>query len=163
MAATKTKSDANDEKLITKNRRATFDYAIEDTYEGGLVLVGSEVKSMRAGKVELVDAYASVDNGELWLKQMYIAPFEQAKAFPHEPRRSRKVLLHAHEIKRIDQAIAREGYTLVPLRLYFLRGRVKVALGLAKGKKAHDKRADIAKKTAEREAKAAIGRARKGG
>jgi len=163
MASAKTKSEANEEKLITKNRRATFDYAIEDTYEGGLVLVGSEVKSMRAGKVELVDAYASVDNGELWLKQMYIAPFEQAKAFPHEPRRSRKVLLHAHEIKRIDQAIAREGYTLVPLRLYFLRGRVKVALGLAKGKKAHDKRADIAKKTADREAKAAIGRARKGG
>ncbi len=154
--------DPKGEKLITKNRRATFDYTIDEVYEGGLVLVGSEVKSMRAGKVELVDSYASVDRGEMWLKQMYVAPFEQAKAFPHEPRRARKVLLHEHEIKRIDQALSREGFTLVPLRLYFSKGRVKVELGLGKGKKVHDKRADIAKKTADREAKAAIGRGRKG-
>lgn len=149
------------EKIIVQNRRATFDYAVEDRYEGGLVLVGSEVKSMRAGKVELVDAYATVENGELWLKQMYIAPFEQASAFPHEPRRPRKVLVKASEIARIDRAVSRDGMTLVPLRLYFRRGRVKVELGLAKGKKTHDKRADIAAKTADREAKAAMGRARK--
>ena len=153
---------ASDEtRDIVRNRRATFDYAIEEKIEGGLVLVGSEVKSMRAGKCELVDAYASVENGELWLKQMYIAPFEQANAFPHEPRRARKVLVHASEIAHIEKAIAREGYTLVPLRLYFKRGRVKVELGLAKGKKVHDKRADIAKKTADREAREAMGRARK--
>ena len=154
-------SDDAIEKIIVHNRRATFDYTIDDRFEGGLVLVGSEVKSMRAGKVELVDAYAAVEGGELWLKQMYIAPFEQAKSFPHEPRRSRKVLVKRSEIGRIDRAVSREGMTVVPLRLYFRRGRVKVELGLAKGKKTHDKRADIKAKTADREAKAAMGRGRK--
>jgi SsrA-binding protein len=148
------------EKIIVHNRRATFDYAVEEKFEGGLVLVGSEVKSVRNGGVELVDAFATVERGELWLKQMYIAPFEKA-AFPHEPRRSRKVLVHASEIARMDRAVSREGYTLIPLRLYWKRGRVKVELGLAKGKKTHDKRADIAKKTADREAREAMGRARK--
>jgi SsrA-binding protein len=157
----KSASDDVIEKIIVLNRRATFDYMVEDRFEGGLVLVGSEVKSMRAGKVELVDAYATVERGELWLKQMYIAPFEQAKAFPHEPRRSRKVLVHASEIARIDRAVSRDGMTLVPLRLYWKRGHVKVELGLAKGKKTHDKRADIAAKTADREARAAMGRTRK--
>ncbi len=161
-----TKGDANgkkdDEKLIVKNRRATFDFTVEDRFEGGLVLVGSEVKSMRAGKVDIVDAFASVDHGEMWLKQLYVAPFEQAKAFPHEPRRARKVLLHAPEIAQIDKAIARGGYTLIPLRLYFKNGRIKVELGLAKGKKTHDKRHEIATKTADRETRAAIGRGRKG-
>ncbi len=150
------------EPLIVKNRRAGFDYAIDEKYEGGLVLVGSEVKSMRAGKVDLVDAYASVDNGECWLKQMYVAPFEGAKAFPHEPRRARKVLLHANEIAQINEAIMRGGFTVVPLRLYFKKGRVKVELGVAKGKKTHDKRQEIATKTAAREAQAAIGRGRRG-
>jgi SsrA-binding protein len=150
------------EQLIVKNRRAFFDYAIEDQYEGGLVLVGSEVKSMRAGRVDVVDAFASVDHGEMWLKQLYVAPFEQAKAFPHEPRRSRKVLLHAREIAAIDKAVARGGYTLIPLRLYWKHGRVKVELGLAKGKKTHDKRREIAKKTDDRETRAAIGRRGKG-
>ena len=150
------------EKLIVKNRRATFDYAIDDKYEGGLVLSGSEVKSMRDGKVDLVDSYAAVDHGECWLKQMYVAPFEGAKAFPHEPRRARKVLLHKHEIEKIDEEISRGGFTVIPLRLYFKDGRVKVELGVAKGKKTHDKRQDIARKTAEREAKAAIGRGRRG-
>lgn len=150
------------EVLVVKNRRATFDYAVEERFEGGLVLVGSEVKSIRAGKTELVDAYGQVERGELWLKQMYVAPFEQATVFGHEPRRSRKVLLHKREIERIDQAVSREGYTLIPLRLYFKDGKLKVELGLARGKKTHDKRADIAKKTAEREARAAMGRARKG-
>jgi len=139
--AKKASSDDAIEKIIVQNRRAAFDYAIDDRFEGGIVLVGSEVKSMRAGKVELVDAYAAVEGGELWLKQMYIAPFEQASAFPHEPRRARKLLVKAS--------------------LYFRRGRVKVELGLAKGKKTHDKRADIAAKTADREARAAMGRARK--
>ena len=144
------------EKLIVKNRRAFFDYAVGDRYEGGLVLVGSEVKSMRAGKVDLVDAYAAEESGEVWLKQMYVAPFEQAKAFPHEPRRPRKVLLHDHEIERIHDASARGGYTIIPLRLYFKDGRVKVELGVGKGKKHYDKRADMAKRTADREARAAM-------
>lgn len=149
------------QKVIVTNRRATFDYAVEEKIEGGLVLVGSEVKSLRDGKVELVDAFAAVENGELWLKQMYIAPFERAVAFPHEPRRPRKVLVRKHEIDRIDKAVMREGMTVVPLRLYFRRGHVKVELGLAKGKKTHDKRADIKKKDADREARAVMGRARK--
>lgn len=157
-ATTKAKDD---EKNIVQNRRALFEYHIEEKYEGGLVLVGSEVKSLRAGKVELVDAYATVEHGELWLKQMYIAPFEQAAAFPHDPRRTRKVLVHAHEIAKIDRGIMREGMTLVPLRLYFKKGRVKVELALVKGKKIHDKRADIARKTADREARAEIDRVRK--
>jgi SsrA-binding protein len=163
MGAPVKKNAAEDaiEKIIVHNRRAQFDYIIEERFEGGLVLVGSEVKSMRAGKVELVDAYAVVERGELWLKQMYVAPFEQASAFPHEPRRARKVLVHASEIAKMDRAVARDGMTLVPLRLYFKRGRAKVELGLAKGKKKHDKRADIAKKTADREARAVMGRARK--
>jgi len=157
-----TKDRDESEKLIVKNRRAFFDYTIEEQYEGGLMLVGSEVKSMRAGKVDIVDSFASVDRDEMWLKQLYVAPFEQAKAFPHEPRRSRKVLLHKREIAEIEKAVARGGYTLIPLRLYFKRGRVKVELGLAKGKKTHDKRAEIAKKTDERETRAAINRRGKG-
>ena len=163
MAATKTtKKKTDGEQLIVKNRRATFDYAIDEKYEGGLVLVGSEVKSMRLGTVDIVDAYASVDSGECWLKQLYVAPFEGARSFPHEPRRARKVLLHKREIAQLDEQISRGGFTVIPLRLYFKEGRVKVELGVAKGKKTHDKRHDIAKKTADREARAAIGRGRKG-
>ena len=154
-------TEKEDEKLIVKNRRAFFDYDVEEQYEGGLVLVGSEVKSMRAGTVDIVDSFASVDNGEMWLKQLYVAPFAQAKAFPHEPRRARKVLLHAREIVTIEKAIKRGGYTLIPIRLYFKKGRVKVELALAKGKKTVDKRATIRKKTADKEARAEIGRARK--
>lgn len=162
MAHAPKKAEAEAEKLIVKNRRAFFDYAVEDRFEGGLVLVGSEVKSMRAGKVDIVDAFAAVERGEMWLKQLYVAPFEMAKAFPHEPRRPRKVLLHGREIEQMNKAMQRGGYTVIPIRLYFKRGRVKVELGLAKGKKVHDKRADIAAKTANREARAAMGRQRKG-
>jgi SsrA-binding protein len=163
VSAAKEKNGREGEKLIVKNRRAFFDYTIEETYEGGLVLVGSEVKSIRAGKVDMVDAFASVDNGEMWLKQLYVAPFEQARSFPHEPRRSRKVLLHAREIEQVGKAVARGGYTLIPLRLYWKKGNVKVELGLAKGKKTHDKRAALAEKDASREARAAMGRHMKAG
>ncbi|MBV9945618.1 MAG: SsrA-binding protein SmpB [Myxococcales bacterium] len=143
------------EPLIAKNRRAFFDYDIADRYEAGVVLAGSEVKSMRAGKVDVTDAYVAVEGGEAWLKQLYVAPFEQAKAFPHEPRRARKLLLHGSEIEAIGKSLGREGFTAVPLRLYFKAGRVKVEIGLGKGKKTYDKRADIAKRDAEREARAA--------
>jgi SsrA-binding protein len=144
------------EPLIVKNRRAFFDYDIEERYEAGLALVGSEVKSMRAGKVDVSDAYVSVEGQQAWLKQMFVAPFEQANAFPHEPRRARKLLLHAREIVEIHQALARGGYTAVPIRLYFKSGRVKVEIGVGKGKKTFDKRAHIAKRDAEREARAAV-------
>jgi SsrA-binding protein len=143
------------EPTIVKNRRAFFDYDIEERYEAGLALVGSEVKSMRAGKVDVSDAYINVERGEAWLKQMFVAPFEQANAFPHEPRRARKLLLHAREIGEIHQALARGGATAVPIKLYFKGGRVKVEIGVGKGKKKYDKRADIAKRDAEREARAA--------
>src|SRR5579863_10709349 len=103
----------------------------EERFEAGIALVGSEVKSMRSGKVDISDAYVSIDRGEAWLRQMFIAPFEQANAFPHEPRRARKLLLHAREIAEIDKAVARGGYAVVPLRLYFKQGRVKVELAKA--------------------------------
>lgn len=144
------------EPLIVKNRRAFFDYDIEQRYHAGLVLGGSEVKSMRAGKVDVSDAYVSVDRGEAWLKQMFIAPFEQASAFPHETRRARKLLLHAREIEELHESLARGGYTAVPTRLYFKEGRVKVEIGVGKGKKAYDKRAAIAKRDAERDARVDI-------
>jgi SsrA-binding protein len=140
------------EELIVKNRGALYDYEIEERFEAGIALVGSEVKSMRSGKVDLSDAYVAVDRGQAWLRQMFIAPFEQASAFPHEPRRARKLLLHVREIAEIDKAVARGGYAVVPLRLYFKRGRVKVELAKALGRKKYDKRAHIAKRDAEREA-----------
>jgi SsrA-binding protein len=147
---------SKDEPIIVKNRRAHFDYDIEERYEAGMVLTGSEVKSMRGGKVDVVDAYVQVDRGEAWLKQLFVAPFEQASAFPHEPRRARKLLLHAREIEALHQALGRGGYTVVPIRLYFKGGRVKVELGVGKGKKTYDKRADIAKRDADREARVAV-------
>jgi SsrA-binding protein len=143
------------EALIVKNRRATFDYDIQERYEAGIALLGSEVKSMRAGKVDTSDAYVAVERGEAWLKQMYVAPFEQASSFPHETRRARKLLLHAREILEIHQALTRGGYTAVPLRLFFKEGRVKVEIGVGKGRKTYDKRAHIAERDAERETRAA--------
>jgi SsrA-binding protein len=149
------------DKFIVKNRRATFDYDIGNRYEAGVSLVGSEVKSMRAGKVDVTDAYVAIERGQAWLKQLFIAPFEQASAFPHEPRRSRKLLLHAREIEEIHRALSREGATAVPLKLYFKDGRVKVEIGVGRGKKSFDKRADIAKKDAERETRQVARQARR--
>jgi SsrA-binding protein len=143
------------DQLIVKNRRARFDYDIQDKYEAGIALFGSEVKSMRAGKVDVTDAYVVVEGGQAWLKQMFVAPFDQANAFPHETRRPRKLLLHAREIEQIHQALARGGFTGVPLSLYFKQGRVKVDVGIGKGKKHFDKRADIAKRDAERDVRVA--------
>lgn len=144
------------DSLIIKNRRATFDYEIEERYEAGISLVGSEVKSLRASKCDVTDAYVAVEGGTAWLKQMFIAPFEQASAFPHEPRRARRLLMHGREIKELDERLSRDGATAIPMRLYFKEGRVKVEVGVGRGKKHFDKRADIAKKDADREARAAI-------
>lgn len=149
------KPEKKSEKLVVKNRRAHFDYELQDRFEAGLVLTGSEVKSMRDGRVDVSDAYAVVERGEAWIKQMFVAPFEQA-AFQHEPRRARKLLLHAGEIAEIDRALAQGGLTAVPLRVYFKDGRAKVEIAIAKGKKRYDKRRDIAERDAEREARAAI-------
>jgi SsrA-binding protein len=149
------------QKFIAQNRAATFHYVISERYEAGIVLRGSEVKSLRDGGAHLTEAYASVENGEVWLRQLHIASFFAARAFPHAERGARKLLLHAKEIRHLERAVLREGYTLVPLNLYFKEGRVKVTLGLARGKKAHDKRAAIAARTETREALEAI-RARRG-
>jgi SsrA-binding protein len=138
-------------RFIAQNRAATFHYDIHERYEAGIVLRGSEVKSLRDGGVHLTDAYASIDHGEVWLRQMHIASFFAARAFPHVERGSRKLLLHAKEIRHLERAVLREGYTLVPLNLYFKEGRVKVTLGLGRGKKAHDKRATLAEKAARRD------------
>jgi SsrA-binding protein len=150
------------EKFIAQNRAATFHYEISERYEAGIVLRGSEVKSLREGRAHLTEAYAAIENGEVWLRQMHIASFFAARAFPHVERGARKLLLHAKEIRHLERALLREGYTLVPLNLYFKDGRVKVTLGLGRGKKEHDKRAVIAARTEEREAVEAI-RARRDG
>ncbi len=150
------------QRFIAQNRAATFHYEIAERFEAGIVLRGSEVKSLRDGRVQLTEAYAVVENGEVWLKQMHIASFFAARAFPHVERGERKLLLHAKEIRHLERAVLREGYTLVPLNLYFKEGRVKVTLGLARGKKAHDKRAAIAERTETREALELIRAQRRG-
>lgn len=128
-------------KLIAENRRARFDYHVEDTLEVGIILLGSEVKSLRQGGSNIAESYASVEQGELWLINSYIAPYAQARMFPHEERRRRKLLVSKRELSRLWNATAREGMTIVPLRLYFdARGMVKLLVGVAKGKKAADKR-----------------------
>lgn len=140
------------QKLIAQNRAASFHYDIKERYEAGIVLKGSEVKSLRDGRVDLSDAYASIERGEVWLRQMHIASFFAARAFPHAERGIRKLLLHAKEIDHLTRVVVREGFTLVPLDLHFKDGRIKVTLGVARGKKEHDKRATIAARTEAREA-----------
>ena len=140
MAQKKKKSDPNN-KTIAENRKARYNYAIEDTLECGIVLEGSEVKSMRLGQTNIAESYATVEDGELWLVNAYIAPYEQAKTFGHLERRRRKLLASRREISKLWQGIGREGMTLVPLKMYFNdKGRAKLLIGIAKGKKQADKR-----------------------
>jgi SsrA-binding protein len=151
------KPDENPEHLpIAKNRRARHDYIILDTYEAGLVLTGSEVKSLRDGKANLSDAYGIVRNGELFLLNLHISPYERASYNNHEPTRTRKLLLHKREIRRLIGAVERQGLTLVPLELYFKRGVAKVAMALGKGKKLHDKRDAEKQRDADREIARAV-------
>ena len=134
-------------KVIAENRRARFDYFIESDLEAGIILTGSEVKSLRVGQSNIADSYASVEGGELWLINSYIAPYKQAGVFGHEERARRKLLVSRKELSRLWQAIGREGMTLVPLVMYFNhRGRVKLKIGIGKGKKIADKRASEAKR-----------------
>jgi SsrA-binding protein len=145
------KSDPNS-KLIAENRRARFDYAIESDVEAGIMLLGSEVKSLRKGGSNLGESYASVEQGELWLINGYIAPYNEAKIWGHEERRKRKLLVSKKELSRMWNATAREGMTLVPLKMYFNeRGIVKVKIGVAKGKKLADKRETSAKRDWDRQ------------
>ncbi|MFF5991966.1 SsrA-binding protein SmpB [Prauserella flavalba] len=149
-------------KVIASNRRARHDYSILDTYEAGVVLVGTEVKSLRDGKASLTDAFATVDDGEIFLRGLHIAEYAQGTWTNHAPRRTRKLLLHRGEIEKLIGKTKEGGVSLVPLSLYFKDGKVKVELALAKGKKAYDKRQSLAKRDAEREVAKAMGRAVKG-
>jgi SsrA-binding protein len=139
-------------KVVADNRRARFDYEILDTFEAGLVLMGSEVKSLRQGRASLSDSYASVSDGELWLVNSHIPEFKQANRLNHEPRRPRKLLLNKREIQRLSGGIQREGLTIVPLKVYFNdRGRAKAEIALARGKKQHDKRETEKQRSWDRE------------
>jgi len=141
------KKENKNYKVIAENRRARYDYAIESDLEVGIMLMGSEVKSLRTGQSNIAESYASVDNAELWLTNAYIAPYNPAKTWGHEERRKRKLLVSRRELSRLWAATQREGMTLVPLVMYFNdRGLVKLKIGVAKGKKNHDKRASDAKR-----------------
>lgn len=144
------------EKLIASNKKARHDYLIEDTVEAGLVLTGTEVKSLRAGRASLVDAYAIIDRGEAWLEGVHIPEYTAGTWTNHSPRRKRKLLLHKKEIDRLGGQISRGGYTLVPLKMYFSDGRAKVELALAKGKREYDKRQALREKQDKREAERAM-------
>ncbi|ASU81215.1 SsrA-binding protein SmpB [Actinopolyspora erythraea] len=148
--------------LIARNRKARHDWTVLDTYEGGMVLTGTEVKSLRQGRASLVDAFATIDRGEVWLRNVHIPEYTEGTWTNHAPRRSRKVLLHRDEIERLMGKTKESGLSLVPLSLYFSDGKAKVELALARGKRIHDKRRDMAKRDAEREMARAIGQHRKG-
>lgn len=150
------------EKVVCRNRRARHDYDIEDTFEAGLVLVGSEVKSLRAGAADLKDAYAVYREGELFLVSAHIGAYEKASRFNHETRRERKLLLHKRVIEKLGQRIRERGYTLVPIEIYFRKGYAKVLLGLAKGRKQYDHRQEIRAEGERREMREAQRRERGG-
>jgi SsrA-binding protein len=147
---------ATGEKLIAENRKARHDYELLDRYEAGLVLTGTEVKSLRQNGASLQQAYADVRGGEAWLLAFHIAPYEQASVGSHDPERPRKLLLHAKEIATIDGKLREKGLTLVPTRLYFKDGRAKLELALARGKATIDKRRDLARKDAQRQIERAL-------
>ncbi|SFS32012.1 SsrA-binding protein SmpB [Marininema halotolerans] len=138
-------------KVVARNKKALHDYHIEDSFEAGIVLTGTEIKSIRQGRVNIKDSYALVDKGEVYLLNLHISPFEQGNRFNHDPTRTRKLLLHKTEIAKLIGQIKQKGFTLVPLDLHMRNGYAKVQLALAKGKKLHDKRQTIAKRDAQRE------------
>ena len=140
-----------DGKIITVNRKARHDYFVEETYECGIALAGTEVKSLRAGTVNLKDSYCSIKDGEIFVVGMHISPYEQGNIFNRDPLRQRKLLMHKREIMKLFGYVKRDGYSLIPLSLYFKGSRVKLELGLCKGKKLHDKRDDAARRDAHRE------------
>jgi SsrA-binding protein len=152
MPAQPEKSD----KLIADNRKASHDYYILETFEAGVVLLGTEVKAIREGRVNLRDSFGRVEGGEVWIYNVHISPYSHRGYAHHEPTRRRKLLLHRQEIRKLIGKTVERGMTLVPTRMYFKDGRVKLAIGLAKGKKTHDKRETIRRREAERETRAAI-------
>jgi SsrA-binding protein len=155
MAAGKTERERA-QRTIAENRKARHDYHILETWEAGVALLGTEVKSIREGRVNLRDSFARVENGEVWMMNVHISPYSHRGSAAHEEMRQRKLLLHRDEIRKMVGSVAEKGLTLVPLELYFKSGRVKVRLGLARGKQAHDKRETIRRREVERETRAAV-------
>jgi SsrA-binding protein len=139
------------EKVVATNRRARHEYFILETYEAGVALHGSEIKSIRAGQISLAEAYVRIDGKEAWLEDAHIAPYEQASIYNHEPRRPRKLLLHSSEIRKLWNNVRQKGVTIIPLSVYLKNGRAKVQIAVAKGKKLYDKRAELAKRDTKRE------------
>ena len=150
------------QKLIAQNKKARYDYSIEDVYEAGIVLTGTEVKSLRLGRASLIDGFAQYENGGIWLRQIHIPEYSMGTWTNHEPRRARKLLLKKDEIKRIEQATKDTGVTLVPLSLYFKDGYAKVEIAVARGRKSYDKRQAIAERDSKRETQRLVGRRAKG-
>ena len=150
------------QKYVAQNRKARYDFAIDDTFEAGLVLVGTEVKSLRLGRASLVDGFAEIDHGEVFLHGVHIPEYTEGTWTNHAPRRVRKMLLNRHEIDKIESKVNERGFTLVPLSMYFKDGRAKVEIALAKGKKTWDKRQSLAARQADREKEQALGRRLKG-
>ena len=144
------------DKVITNNRKAFHDYLIEDSIEAGLVLTGTEIKSIRQGKVNIRDSYARPQDGELWLLNTHIAQYKEGNRYNHEPTRPRKLLLHRKELRMLSAAVEKKGLTLVPLKMYLKNGRAKVEIGVAKGKKLHDKRKSMIKREMDREIEKAV-------
>lgn len=155
-----TKPATDEKKVLVRNKKARHDYFVEDTLEAGIVLVGSEVKSLREARAVIGDAYAYVRNGEAWLLQMQITEYPWANRWNHEPKRERKLLLHHKEIVKLDEKTAQEGYTALPLEVYLKNGKIKVLIGICKGKKQYDKRQDARKRDAKREVDQALKRSR---
>ena len=151
-----TEDEQDGHKIIARNKRARHDYQILDTWEAGIVLTGTEVKSLRDGKANLTDSFGILKDGELFLLNLHISPYEQGNRFNHEPTRTRKLLMHRKEIRKLIGAVERQGLTLVPLDLYFKGGVAKVTLALGKGKKLHDKRADEKKREDQRDMARAV-------
>ncbi|WP_243290362.1 SsrA-binding protein SmpB [Bacillus sp. FJAT-47783] len=149
-------------KTVAQNKKAYHDYFIEETYEAGIVLQGTEIKSIRLGRVNLKDSFARIDKGEVFLHNMHISPYEQGNRYNHEPLRTRKLLLHKKEISKLIGTTKEQGYSLVPLKLYLKNGFAKVLIGLGKGKKKYDKREDLKKKEAKREIERAFSQRQKG-
>ena len=148
--------------MIASNRKARHDYSVLDSFEAGVVLTGTEVKSLRLGRASLVDGFATIDDGEVYLRNVHIPEYDQGSWTNHEPRRTRKLLMHRGEIDRLVGKTKESGLTLVPLALYFRDGKVKVELALARGKRSYDKRQDLARRDADREVRRALGRRSKG-
>lgn len=143
-------------KPVAQNRKATHDYFVEERLECGIALFGTEVKSMRLGKVNLKESWAQIRKGEVWVEGMHISPYEQGNIFNRDPLRPKKLLLHKSEIRKLEGAVARQGYTLVPLSVYLKEGRMKMELGVCKGKQLHDKRDAMAKRDSDREIQRAL-------